>query len=1190
MYIKSLEIQGFKSFPEKTVLFFEKPVTGIVGPNGSGKSNISDAILWVMGEQSTRTLRGGKMEDVIFGGTERRSQVGFAEVSLLLDNSDRALDFDSSEVMITRRYYRSGESEYYINRSIVRLRDVNELLMDTGLGREGYSIIGQGKIDDVLSVKSKDRREIFEEAAGISRYRHRKEESERKLVQTEENLLRVNDKISELEMQVEPLREQAATAKKFLLLRDELRSLEVSVWMLSLEKFRTDNEKLERDLVAAKENLSKLGKLIEDTYAESEEYYKKITEVDIETEGLRTQVSSNELRYSETEGEIAVLRSQFGGNLENIERLRDDISQNDTRSGGVSAQISGREERIAAIDLAKAGLSDKLSALQGQFDDIAAGIGSKTSELVSLALTEDNLSSGITERRALVLALASQAQELFDRDSALRLEISAALEKQQEIDSGYKTCMDGLEAAEQSLQSQKNMISGFTLRAQKRREKVSGLQERGKKASIELDTLKSRIAMLRDMEKEYQGYSRSVKEIMRESARGVLKNVHGTVAGLLKTGDKYAAAVETSLGGAAQNIIVDNDEDGKNAITLLKRRDLGRATFLPMSTIRGYTLNESGLDAETGFEGLAISLVEFDGRYLEIYKSLLGRVVIASDMDSAIRIARKYKNKFKVVTLDGQVINAGGSMTGGSAISNSGIISRANELNNLTTQHEKVQEGVLLLEKELAEASRELAASEYELGTANAELRDIEDRLLVFRRDRQHFEELSRAAAQNIQDLKKELSEVSDRTTGNGSDTEGLQTEIETAERELAAIKEKIQLETEGQDSLNAIRETINVSLSDIRTELSTLDTERGVLENAVTELRVLRDDLSGNITHQMELVGELSRKNESITESIAEKEAALSSLSLQVENLKNKLSELNALKLDYEAIRVRISRETQDKNKELLDSEREVARLEQKLLSLELEEKQIVDKLWDTYELSRMTAEDVRLEIDNPAQANRKISELKREISRLGNPNIGAIEEFDRVNTRYEYLSEQRDDVTKAKDELLGIVREITKQMKEIFMREFELINASFGKTFLELFGGGKATLSLEDPDDVLGCGIEIQVQPPGKSLKNITLLSGGEKAFVAIALYFAILNVRPTPFVVMDEIEAALDDANVIRFAEHLRRMSRNTQMIVITHRRGTMEEADVLYGVTMQEMGVSRVLKVELDKIDYAFEKRD
>ena len=1005
MYLKALEIQGFKSFPDKTRLTFEKDITAIVGPNGSGKSNISDAILWVMGEQRSKALRGAKMEDVIFGGTEKRGKLGFAQVSLIIDNSAHIFDSDSSEIMLTRRYYRSGESEYYINRESVRLKDINSLLMDTGLGRDGYSIIGQGRIAEIVSTKSTDRREVFEEAAGISRFRYRKEEAERKLEKTEENLLRINDKVEELEMQVGPLKKQAETAKRYLVLRDELRVKEISVWMETLDKLRSQSEAIALEYSQTNDALEKAREELKALYASSGSISERMHQKDVETEQARERLSAAESAAAECESAAAVLRANVKSSTESMQRMLSDIAQQESRVAEIRGRMDEGNKRIAQI-----------------------------------------------------------GQEL--------------------------------KALEEQTKQNNNVLDGCRMKLKSREDMVNQLAEKLTQLSVDGRSMDSRIRMLTEMEKDFEGYSKAVKTVMREAERGTLRGIHAPVANLVKADEECALAIETALGAAAQNIVTDTQNDGRSAIELLKRRDAGRATFLPVDTIRGSFMRDAPVN-DPGFVGVAYDLVKFDPKYKDIFANLLGRTVVAETLGDAVRMSKANGNRLRIVTLDGQLINAGGSMTGGSTARGSGILSRANELEKLKKQRVKLAE-------------------------------------------------------------KEKDSSV----------------ELERARSNLSGIRYQLDMALEDQ--------------AELKSRVSSFEAEHRATENSVKQLEVLLDSLSGDSEKRRQAVESAEREIESLKARLAEKEKHLEEINGKIGGIRQEIAQISAHKLELEKKRTYAEKEAQQRNADIIELERRAAKTEQKKLAAEMEEKQLLDKLWDNYELSHSAAEELRRPVENLQKANREMGELRRQISALGNPNLGAIDEYERVNTRYEFLTGQRDDVDKAKTELVDIIKDITGEMKEVFLRQFRAIDESFRQTFLELFGGGKAALVLEDEDNVLECGIEIKVQPPGKALSNISLLSGGEMAFVAIALYFAILKVRPTPFCVMDEIEAALDEANVTRYAQYMRRMSDKTQFLVITHRRGTMEEADMLYGVTMQEKGVSTVIELDLESAQKTIEE--
>nr|WP_207723465.1 chromosome segregation protein SMC [Lawsonibacter faecis] len=1183
MYLKALEIQGFKSFPDKTVLTFGEDITAIVGPNGSGKSNISDAIRWVMGEQSTKALRGGKMEDVIFGGTAKRKQLGFAEVSLVLDNAEHIFPMEESEVMVTRRYYRSGESEYYINRRSVRLKDVNELFMDTGLGREGYSIIGQGKIDEILSVKSADRREVFEEAAGISRFRHRKEEAERKLERTEENLVRINDKIDELELQVEPLRIQSEKARKFLILRDELRGLEISVWLEQLEKIRASSIKVLSDFENAVRQKAEARAQVEALYAAAEGYAAKMREKDMEAEGIRFEMMQRDADANGLENAVAVLKTNIQNNLENGDRLQRELEAQEGRAGSITGQIEDRRKRLEGIVREAEALRAQLRERQRSAEDASRNAGALAAEMEVLRQKEAVETASAAEARALLSALAAAAQELMDRDEAVRQELAAGEGRLAETEKEGKTASEELNQAREDRDSLKNIINGYTLRLESRRKKAREAEEKHVKLQMEESALASRIHMLTEMEKLYEGYSKAVKLVMGEAERGQLRGVHGPVAGLIHVPEQYAVAIEIALGSAMQNVVVEREEDGKNAIQYLKRRDAGRATFLPLTSIRPSEFRDRGVANEAGFVGMGDQLIEFDGKYGRVFSSLLGRTVIAEDMDKAIAIARKYGSRFKIVTLDGQVLNPGGSMTGGSVSRSAGILSRANELERLNVQIVGVRESLHQARRALEETTREVAAAQYEMETAQAQQRAHEDAILTLEERCSHYGVLLADLRRQRDDQKTELEQLQKRAAQTEQDTGNARRRIEALEGAAAALRAEAEGKAQGQSRFQEKAGEIGAEIAEFNMRLASLDAERMASEKALDELEGLRRDMAGDREERYQLIEDLKKRNGELSAQILEKETALQTIREENRERNEAIRRINQEKLDLEAERNRADKDSRDKNAELLSMEREVSVLEQKKVTAALEEKQILDKLWETYELSHEAARAQRVELESVPKAQRRIGELKRSITGLGNINLDAIDEFQRVNERYTYLRDQRDDVQKSKRELENIIADITTEMKTIFSEQFAVINQAFGETFAELFGGGKATLELEDPEDILNCGIEIKVQPPGKALKIITLLSGGEKAFVAIALYFAILKVRPTPFCVMDEIEAALDDVNVARYAHYLRSMSGRTQFIVITHRRGTMEEADVLYGVTMQEQGVTRILTINLNDVE-------
>ena len=1183
MYLKSLELQGFKSFPDKTLIRFGDDITAIVGPNGSGKSNISDAILWVMGEQSTKTLRGAKMEDVIFGGTQKRSAVGFAEATLTLDNRDRALAYDADEVMVTRRFYRSGDSEYYINKQSSRLRDIHEMFMDTGLGREGYSNIGQGRIDEILSLKSADRREIFEEAAGISKYRHRKEETERKLLHTEDNLLRIGDKVSELELQLEPLKVQSEKAKKYLELKEELRGVEVAVWLETLGKLSAAAKKAEEDYASASFVLQQAHDDLDRLYRQAEELGEALRSRDTELETLRLKSSMVSAAHQQMEGQMAVLRGNLQNNADNIARIEEELQGQQDRSGGIVTQIEQARSRVSEIEEALAQKRRDLDTLQQQLTGMTANAQGLTRQYLELRGRESSLAAEIAGCQADTRGLEESMLQTRDRMEQLNTDLSAGASRRHEAEMNLEDSRRELRKAQEDVTAANNTIAGYMLRQNgriKRRDELSGQL---RDLTAKLDSVSAKARVFRAMERDFESYQKSVKIVMQEAQRGSLKNVHGPVSRLVRTEDDLTVAIEIALGAAMQQIVVGTEADGKAAISYLKRTGGGRATFLPMNTIQGRSLQESGLDRCRGFVGIASELVECENQYRGIVENLLGRTVIVSDMDAAIQMSQKYKNRFKIVTLDGQVMNPGGSMTGGSTNKEAGILSRANELDKLTQQEKKLQQERSVAEADLQEAQRLCDQVEFQMAAARDQLRQAEDRVLLLQGQEKQHEILVNAIAEAEQSARREKEALELRDRSDRERYAAQQAKIQVYTQQLQQTRDQLQILEGSQTEAAELTAAITEQMTQLKTAEAAMEAEAATARAHIADLQNLQSSMEGDREKKMGLMESIRVESARLEEELEklvlrQKENDAESGQLNVE-----LQSMLTLRAETEASKTRSEREAQEKNKDILNMERACALLSGKRETTALEERQIIDKLWESYNLTPGTAPEYAVQIESAAAGSRRVGELKRKIGGLGTPNLGAIEEYARVNERYTYLASQRDDVLNSKRELESIIRDITKEMTTIFVVEFKKIDHYFGEVFEEMFGGGKGQLILEDPENPLTCGIEIRVQPPGKQVKTITLLSGGEKAFVATALYFAILKVRPTPFCILDEIDAALDDRNVERFANYLHNLSRNTQFIVITHRRGTMEASDVLYGVTMQEQGISKLLRLDLNQME-------
>lgn len=1178
MILKALEMQGFKSFPDKTVLEFNKGITAVVGPNGSGKSNISDAVRWVLGEQSTKTLRGSKMEDVIFSGTDVRKAKGFAEVTLRLDNTDRSLNKDSDEVSVTRRYYRSGDSEYLVNGESARLRDVNELFMDTGLGRDGYSIVGQGKIADMVSPKASERRDMLEEAAGISHFRYRRGDAIKRLAQAEENLVRLRDILSELESRVGPLKAQSEKAQKFIVLAGERKNLEIGIWLNTIdktgEKMRDQEHKIEIAEASHKEaqdELSKIGEMI-DKAADG------TRDINIKLEEIRNSASGFEEKLSDIDSQIKVAENSILHNNETIERInRDKAAENETEQNidaAVSAArdcIQKAEEQIADAtrqmdELSKQEETYRLSS--SEFSDRAAALSGEISALsVRLAdcrVTAETANSSIEEIRSRISAIDESMGTRKDDYDAL-------LKRKADAEASLKEIQD-------EIVSVKNAIDGYTLRFENRGKKADSVKLAIDEKQRELHKGQDRVRLLEDLEKNMEGYFGAVKAVMKESGRGALRGIYGPVSQLITVKDKYSAAIETALGAAVQNIVVDNETDAKRAMGFLKEHRAGRATFLPITAIKGRVLSEQGLDDQYGFVSIASDLVSYDNKYSEIIRWLLGRTAVAEDIDSAIAIAKKYSYRFRIVTLDGQVINAGGSMTGGSRVQNAGILSRGNEIERLKgslASMQKELDGMLsdykLLSEDASAAKAELEGAEGDLLRAKEENIRREGELKLASDKLASVSSGVKELLEEKETLEKRIESVSSGAEAARSQIDELKETLENKEKELESI-------TGDSKTLQKNREEVALKAAEIRLRIVSLQKD---VEANTDEITRLKNRKTGHLDRLSELDGEIreiEEKNDelrALTERLSADEKALKANHGDAQNQINELISQRD-ELEKQANDLRLHERAKSEERERLSGD--IARLEERKIAMRNEYDNLTSKLYDEYQLTRREAAALEIEIDDYSLAAKRLAELKSQIRALGSVNVSAIEEYKEVSERYEFLSGQISDVETSRAELNKMIDDLTGKMAEQFREQFNRINSCFGQTFIELFGGGKAELRLEDERDVLGSDIEIKVQPPGKNVQNINLLSGGEKGLSAIALLFAILKVTPAPFCIFDEVEAALDDVNVSRYAQYVRRMTKNTQFILITHRRGTMEEADVLYGVTMQEKGVSKLLELK------------
>ena len=994
--------------------------------------------------------------------------------------------------------------------------------------------------------------------------------------------MRINDKITELELQVEPLRKQAETAKKYLVLRDELRTLEISVWLENLQKLKADRLKLQADFETAQADQKKAQDELDRVYAQAEECSRLLHENDCAAEEKRGRISALESAIGEHESAAAVARTTAQHHAETIERMDREMSESRSRTESLHEQMQVMARRMEEIDASARTLENEIAALCEEMRGSSDAAAAAAAQLEQLRRREAQEVAGAAQAQAELSAITAGSDEIAQRTAELTEELTQSEEKLTQIRREAAQNEKELLSAREEEQAAANIIGGHSLKMEGRQRRAKESIEQKNQLSLQEKTISDRIRLLSEMEKEYEGFSKAVKIVMRAAEARTLSGIHGPVGNLIHTDKDCSVAIEIALGGALQHIVVDTKNDGKNAIGLLKQRDGGRATFLPLDTIRGRSLRENGLENEYGFVGIASELVRCDGRYGSVIENLLGATVVVEDLDCGIQMAKRHDNRFRIVTLDGQVINAGGSMTGGSVSRNAGILSRSGELEQLHKKLKKIQsqlqEATLLAES----ANRELQKAQYELEVARDQQRQANDRVLTLEGRKNHYDMLIESLEQQQESLRIQKENLQKRSTDDAGRMDTIRRTIADFTARAEETREEIEMLQRRQETARQGLGEMTDRLTEKKAQQAALSAEGESARRSMEDLSRLRESLEGEHTDRESLRAQMEQAMAQARAEEERQQQEARELRGGIEEHRQALQKLSEEKMALETRRSQTDRLSRTCNDTLLNCEREVTRLEGKLNGSALEEKQILDKLWERYELSHSDAQALRVELESVPKATRRIGELNREIKGLGAINIGAIEEFDRVNTRYTYLSDQRNDVEKAKEELLGIIEEITKQMTEIFATQFEILKQSFQETFLELFGGGRATLELEDENDILRCGIEIKAQPPGKQLKTLSLLSGGEKAFVAIALYFAILKVHPTPFCVMDEIEAALDESNVVRYARYMRRIAGKTQFIVITHRRGTMEEADVLYGITMQERGVSTVLTANLNEL--------
>ena len=1180
MVFKELEIQGFKSFPDKVKITFDAGVTGVVGPNGSGKSNLSDAVRWVLGETSSRQLRAaGKMEDVIFGGTRRRSAMGFASVRLTLDNTGHTLDVDADEVTIGRKYYRSGDSEYTINGQVCRLRDVYELLLDTGIGRDGYSVIGQGRIAEIVAAKSSERREIFEEACGIAKYRYRKTEAERRLAAAGENLERLRDILGELESRVGPLEKESAKAQKFLELSEQRKTLEVTLWTDSVHRARDTVRQQVRDYETAQADYERFDGEAKAAEQEAEEIRMQAQQLTIAVERLNGDIRSITEQISGSESRIAVLENDILRNEESAASLRQEIAAGEQDSTEAAAAL----QRHRAVAKTMEAEGEKLAA---EIEALNAEIARLTDASTASGARKDSLRAeltGLTAQRteAQVAQAAAEAAEGTARQRlpALEQSLQDATAQWDEAKQDLEDTVKYRRMLEENEKQLANVRSGLELKLKGRKAALNEADNAEQRLGRELDAARQRLSVLRELEKNMDGYQNSVKAVMRAAGARRLRGVIGPVSAILKVEPGCEVAVETALGGALQNIVVENEAAAKAAIALLRNDNAGRATFLPLDTVQPGVFR----GRLSGTARLASSLVQADRRYDNIVSNLLGRIIVVDDINEASRVARDNGYHNKVVTLDGQVVNAGGSFTGGSVQRSAGLFTRKQEMEELRVKAAKLQKDCLAAQEKTDQCKEQVDALQAELtATASEQITAANDKVRAEAEQKrleaavQQLETARSNGQQQIDALQAALTESHSKADAAAQQQAELTAKIDLLTAEMNRI-------AEGDDSFLARQSELSQKLSAKRLEQVTRQKDAELAYSQIAALEQRARDAAARRTSLEESVAALAARSDACRAEIADIRQTRADSQTTIAQKEAEIREATQKRL----ARQQAETETLVRARTAADSReemsREMARLAERKAAAESEYDQTVAKLWDEYQLSVSQAEALCVEFDSLPALRAQVADLRGKIRALGSVNVSAIEEYKEVKARYDALVTQVTDVEESRNELSRMISKLSAQMREIFTDSFRAINENFGRVFAELFGGGEASLMLEDESNVLSSGIGIRVAPPGKVIKNLEALSGGEQALVAISIYFAILAVNPAPFCILDEIEAALDDANVVRFAQYLRRVSDKTQFIVITHRRGTMEAANVLYGVTMQEDGVSKLLKLDLEQVD-------
>ena len=1180
MYLKRLELQGFKSFADKTVLEFMPGITSVIGPNGSGKSNISDAIRWVLGEQSMKSLRGAKSNDIIFAGTQNRKSLGFAEASLVFDNEDGTLPIEYAEVTVTRKIYRSGETGYYINKVPCRLKDILELFMDTGIGKDGYSIIGQGKIDEILSNKSEDRRHIFEEAAGIVKYRTRKAESEKKLEHTKLNLLRINDILTEIESNIEPLQQQAEKAKKYLNLKEELKSIEIGLFVYNIEKYKQTLEEIINDEDIMKSTCNQEEGKLERIKALKEELKTQIDEITEKIESMQNIGFESQKEIEQLNSNISVCSTRIENNKENKTRFEKEIEEIKTKITSLEEEIKQKQAKKDNLKENRKKFEKELEEKQSELDKLTSKLSKKEIEIEEhKKKVEENtdkryeLQSDISTQNANAESLEKRKQQIKQEITTNISELDAARLRKDEISKGFYEA-----------ESKRNSIVSSLEKIEKQKEeastKIKEYDTNINNLYSEMRIKDSRHKFLVETEKEKEGYIKSVKSLLNdcENIKDLGKGMHGVLANIISVPKEYETAIEMCLGASLQNVVTETEEDAKRLIEHLRKNNLGRASFLPITSVKGKKL-ENFKAKEKGIIGVASDLVQFNKKYEQIILNLLGRTVIVDNMETAIKVAKQNNYSFRIITIEGDLINPSGAITGGSVAKKTvNILGRGREIESLEKEINKIKQKIEKLEKEQEEYVNSQEDLLEEVSSLEKALQEID---ITYATEKQKVVAIN----ENIERIEKRLSKLKEETVNIDNQKIEIEEKKKTDEEQISTINEENEKLTNIINEFAELNKDDQKYIDDLNFDITNLKISVSSFDESETSINEISDminnDIENNkksIENKEKQINQIEEDNKELEKNIEETKQKIEEVKKQVQTSGQTINNLKEERTQKNEKLANKETELNDQFKIIEDLKSQMAKMEAKKSKTEEDLTVVINKLCEEYELTPNTIKEYK-KPDNIALTQKKVNNLRADIRDLGSVNVDSIEEYKTLKERYDFMCEQRLDLENTMSKLRKMIQEMTEVMKEQFKTQFEIINKNFGEVFRELFGGGKAELTLADEENILECGIDITVQPPGKKLQNMMLLSGGEKAFTAIALLFAILKINPAPFCVLDEIEAALDDVNVFRYAEYLKKFSKDTQFLVITHRKGTMEAADTVYGITMEENGISKLLSMKL-----------